>query len=285
MGRPEAGIFPGISRVEYESIDAINQSLLKRVLIDSPAHARYEQLHPADPTPAKILGDAIHQAVLEPARFEREYAAPAMDDEGRRYDKRTKEGKAKWAAWESENAGKTMIDSASDWKAIQRVKRELWARPVTRSILGGPGHIEIAIVWEDPKTGLWCKALVDRIQRRDHLTYLWDLKSCASASPIRFPRQAADLKYHFQAAFYLWGASIVRPAPDRRFGFLAVEKEEPWAMKPWECKPSVIEQGQLEVRAALDIWARCVERDEWPAYGDEIEEFHLPEWAYREVAA
>jgi hypothetical protein len=66
----------------------------------SPAHYKAWLENPPEPTPAMALGRAFHCALLEPERF----AATHVVAE--KFDRRTKEGKAKAEAWEAENQGK-----------------------------------------------------------------------------------------------------------------------------------------------------------------------------------
>jgi len=284
--KPTEGIFPGISREHYDSIQAINQSILKVAIQKSPAHARQEDLHPGKTTAAKLFGQAVHELVLEPQKFLSNWCSPAMNADGIRYKKTTKEGKAEWAAWEEKNAGKTILDIQEmphAWKKAHQIQRALMAQKASRQILVGRGLNECALVWQDSDTELWCKALIDRIELdREPCTHLWDLKSAAHCQPRRFAYQAADLGYHFQAGFYMMGAFALEPV-ERRFGFLTFEKEEPFVAKAFLCAASVIDQGQYEAKHALRLWDRCLQQDRWPAYGDAIDEFHLPEWAYREI--
>jgi len=284
--KPTEGLFPGISREHYGKIDAINQSLLKIARQKSWAHMREEQLHPTDTGDAKPFGDALHQLIMEPARFHANFCSPAFDGDGHRWKKTTIKGKAAWAAWEEEHAGKTIIDFPTikhAWKKLFQIQRAVEARHGARAIINSRGLTECGVVWQDAETGIWCKALIDRIELdRPPCHHLWDLKSARSAHPWNWAGDVVKFGYHFQAGFYLMGCDALEPR-ERRFGFLVVEKEAPFVVKPWLCKPSVIVQGQHEARVMLRQYAACLDSGKWPAYGEEIEEFNLPEWAYREI--
>src|SRR5690606_1712162 len=58
---------------EYLRWPMVSQSTLTVMRDKSPAHARYEQLHPSPSTPAQVVGDALHRAVLQPAEFTTEF--------------------------------------------------------------------------------------------------------------------------------------------------------------------------------------------------------------------
>ncbi len=95
--------------------------------------------------------------------------------------------------------------------------------------------------------------------------------------------------YHIQAAFYIDAMAAEdrrrgNPELDRRFIFLCFEKDPPFCVKAWSCPPSLVEQGREEYKALLRGWAKCLKDEEWPGYSQAIEDFHMPEWAYREVS-
>ena len=75
---PKDGLYRSVPMSEYETWEAINHSIL-HILEKTPMHARYAKTVPREPTPALEMGDAFHAAVLEPERFEAEYAeAPCI---------------------------------------------------------------------------------------------------------------------------------------------------------------------------------------------------------------
>jgi exodeoxyribonuclease VIII len=107
-------------------------------------------IHPPQPTAAMDFGTALHCAVLEPIRFSKEYiAAPKVD-------RRTKEGKATWAAFEADNADKSVMD-ADDFLTVQRMRESAWAHPIAKQLLSGQGHNEVGAVWVNEETGITCK--------------------------------------------------------------------------------------------------------------------------------
>ena len=288
MTDPTPGMYPGIDRASYDAKDAINQSVLKKGK-RTWAHARWYQLNPPEPTPALQLGQAMHQAVLEPDKFEQDWTCPPMNPETHKaYDRRSKEGKAAWAAHLEENPGKQAL-SMKDWTFVLNCRRAVWEHAAAKAFLGGEGMNELGVVWQDEETGLYCKALIDRMTRFDGYTWVVDVKSTKDVSPRGWPREVVNYGLHIQAACYIEAmeAEDVRrgnPPLDRRFAFLCFEKEPPFLVKAWVCPPSLIEQGREEFHGLLRGWKKCLEDDNWPGYGQGLEEFNLPEWAYREVS-
>ena len=88
---------------EYDQIPAVRRSALWEIR-KSPAHYKWAVENPSEDTPALKMGRAIHMAVLQPEEFPDTYAV--MPDG---IDRRTKEGKAAWAAWCEENDGKEVL--------------------------------------------------------------------------------------------------------------------------------------------------------------------------------
>src|SRR4051812_22205239 len=71
---PAYGIYPDVPMSVYSSWDAMRSTSLKKLAEKTPAHFRQEIENPGEPTPALILGDAIHAAALQPDRFDSEFA-------------------------------------------------------------------------------------------------------------------------------------------------------------------------------------------------------------------
>jgi exodeoxyribonuclease VIII len=275
----QEGIFPGVQRAVYESWDAANQSTLKRFK-KSAAHAKAEIDHPRAQTPGMLEGELCHLAALEPDKLELLYQpAPTNPDTGLQWDRRTKQGKVEWA--HAEEKGQTVVPLKA-WNLARAVRDALWAHPLAKEILSGKGVNEVGMVWECPENRVFCKSLVDRYTAFDGGPCLVDLKTTVDASPEGFPREIAKYDYHVQAAFYLWGARLLSPA-ERRFLFIAVEKEPPYGITVHELEESALIQGKEEFRVWLKRWAQARETGVWEGYPHGVFRSVLPAWRYREI--
>lgn len=267
--QPEVGLHQDVPEAVYHSWDAAGSSHLKLVG-RSLAHARYEQLHPKEQTRAQALGSAIHRAVLEPDRFEWEYCATAQ------CDRRTKEGKARWAAFVGKNAGKEILEG-DDYATCLAMRDAVWANPHAAEILKGPGLIEASAAWIDPETGLLCKGRMDRLAEHGSWSWIWDVKSTEDASPSGFAKAVSKWDYHCQAAHYLDGLNVLAPRK-RRFGFIAVEKKPPYCVALYELEEEDLEMGRYDNEQRLAALKQAVESGNWPGYSTEIEPLGLPGW-------
>lgn len=75
----EAGIYPPeeLTNEQYHAIPAVSKSDLDKI-DRSPAHYKFAKDNPQPPTTAMIRGTIVHAAILEPDRFEVDYA-PEFD--------------------------------------------------------------------------------------------------------------------------------------------------------------------------------------------------------------
>jgi len=263
----------GLSFSEYLKIDAINHSTLK-LFAKSAAHAQQEILHPSAPTPAQDLGQAIHTAILEPARFRKEYVlAPKVD-------RRTKEGKAAWAAFEDAHPNATVLKE-EDHSTCKGISESAWSHGIISQLLSGTGGNELVLLWDDEETAAPCKARLDRITVYNGFTCILDFKSTVEASIWAFARACAKYGYHSQGAFYLDGCKALEAAPvERRFLNVAFEKEPPYACAVYELTSASIEQGRMDYRKWMGQLLEARKTDLWPGYPTEIQQLELPKWAF-----
>ena len=269
----EPGIYPDMKRADYARLEAVNYSLLKNFR-RSPAHAREYMLHPQAPSVAMDFGTAFHTAILEPAKFASEYiAAPKCD-------RRTKVGKEAWTAFEEANRSKTVLD-CEDMDTIKAMSEACLQNEVVREILSSPGKNEVALVWDDTFTGLRCKALIDRITRFAGWTVAVDFKTADDAQPWAFSNAAAKYAYAEQAAFYLSGLNALHPV-QRRWLWVAVEKERPYGVAVYEPDRDALAQGQAEFMKHLETYKQCTETGIWPCYPSGVQALKLPKWAFTE---
>lgn len=98
-----SGIDYAMPQADYLALEALGSSDIKR-LLRSPAHYLAERNKVTEPTDSMVIGSAIHLAVLEPARFAAEVVQRPT------FDRRTTIGKAAFAAWSAEHAGRLALE-------------------------------------------------------------------------------------------------------------------------------------------------------------------------------
>jgi len=273
MSELKDGLYPGMTRTDYEAIEAINCSRLKHFK-KSAAHAREYMLHPAPPSEAMDFGSAFHCAILEPERFQKDYVvAPQVD-------RRTKAGKDTWSQFEELHRGKELL-AADDFDTLKGMRESCMSDKVVSELLSSPGKNEVCAVWTDLVTGLRCKCLIDRITRWAGWTVVLDFKTADNASPPIFSLAIAKYQYHEQAAFYLDGLKTLSDLP-RKWLFVAIEKKRPYALACYELGEAELALGKEMFQAHLKQYKSCVETNIWPSYPSGVTTIRLPKWSFVE---
>lgn len=263
---------------EYNMAEGIRRSDLWR-MEDSPEKFRYFLDHPAEKTPAMAFGAACHKMILEPADFGSEYAvAPNVD-------RRTKEGKAMWEAFQQDNEGKTIV-STDDADTMAEMEAVLERCPLAYKLIRGKGETEIPFFWTDPETGEKCKVKLDRLVKYNRRTYVVDYKTAQCAETFRFNSDMWKLGYYMQAAMYTEGVMRAKKLKKRPgFLFVVQEKKAPYSLNVIEVSEEVMNAGIAKFHQLMNRYHECRELDVWPGYmvGNIPNDSFVPTWMEREM--
>jgi len=268
---PKPGIYIDVLFSDYEKWEAINNSVLWTLISQSPLHAKEQMDNPPEPTEPFRIGRAFHTLLLEPRKFNRQYTIMPL------CDCRTKEGKTIYEAFKQNNDGKEIL-TQKDFDQLDVMGDAIKKQVIYRYIQ--QGEAEVCIVWEDKKTGLLCKARIDYVHRKHAI--LIDLKSTTDASKYEFSKAIYNYGYFQQAAWYSDGWKILT-GDEPCFVFLPVEKTPPYAVACYEVPEIDINAGRQSYRKALNIYAECVKKNEWPGYQKSVEFLGMPSWALRNL--
>ncbi len=185
-------------------------------------------------------------------------------------DWRTKDARAAKTAAEARGKTATLRD---DYRRAEALADAVKSHPIAGELFAAEGIAERSIWAHDDKTGA-------RIRCRPDWqigTLMVDLKTTKSAA--KFDLSIADYSYHLSAAFYLHTARMAGIDCD---GFLlvAVEKEPPYLIDVVEIGIDDMDTGQRLTRTAIDLWARCHERNQWPGLPEILRTSRMPGWAH-----
>ena len=272
----ESGIIIGMSNADYHALPSVSSSMLKTIL-RSPAHYRAAYLDGAprkEPTASMVLGSLTHTLFLEPEQYGSEYiVAPECD-------RRTKEGRAVYAAFQDAADDMTII-TAEQLATAQAMANALCSHQIHEAMTGG--HAEASIFWTDDQTGLAC-----RIRPDYHIAPcdMWptgliiDVKSTDDARSEAFARTCVNFGYDLSAAMYCDGfQQHYGTAEPPLFLLLVVERDAPHAVACYECSPEMLDKGHAKYRAAMNLLAESTASGMWPGYDDGIQLLNLPKWA------
>lgn len=258
----------------YHALPQISASQLV-TMRRSPLHFWDRYINPnnpvIEPTPAMFLGTLAHAAILEPQDFDSRYIV--LPDG---IDRRTKEGKA---LYESIIAtGKEPV-KADVWQQVKGMVAAAMRHELLQQILRAAKK-EHSIIYSCTETLEACRARPDiylpACEAYPHGLVL-DLKTTTDASPSVFGKRAWDGGMLIQAAHY--GAAIYSETGEwPAYGWVAIESQRPHAMKIYMATHEQIQYGREERLRLLRIYRDCMDSNNWPAYGDDIEPLELPAW-------
>lgn len=269
-----------MNELEYNAAPGIRRSDLWKIS-DSPEKFRYAMDHPEDErSPALVFGSAAHKLLLEPTEFFLEYA---VLPEG--LDRRTKEGKARYAEFLEREAGKEILD-AETYDTIRNMAMKVMASPMAVKLLAG--RREQPFFWTDPDTGVECKVKVDCLTwlEGEEIPVIVDYKTAKSAKTEAFMRDAYNYGYHLQAAMYSEAVMRKMNLKERpMFVFLIQEKEPCYAINIVTVPEDTMNYGLDTFRELLGIYKRCCETGVWYGYEGatgQPNELSLPGWLKKE---
>lgn len=252
----------GMPNDAYHSYAGVSKSGLD-LINRSPAHYRYGTKR--EPTSSMVLGSAIHAAILEPDLFEMEYVL--LKDV---HDRRKSEYKA---AVEVHGVDRVLI--AGDADRVAGMGEVVYSNKECKALLSQGGFFELSAFIECPETGVLMRC------RYDLMTvfgYTVDLKSSRSSAPTEFSKSVYNYRYHVQDAMY---SDIYKLITGKNidFKFLVVESDAPHIPMIYTLTDETKSIGFAEYRRNIETYAECIKNNEWPGYGETVQELSLPSWA------
>jgi hypothetical protein len=267
----------GLPAVDYHAMRALSASgawllaeeCAAKFLWRSPWNPLYE---PEAKTEFDI-GVAAHLAVLEPSRQADSIVLIEAGD--------YRSMKAREARDAARAAGKVPL-LPYQLDIVRAIAGSIRAHPIAGAAFAG-GEAEVTLTWQDPDTGIPCKARPDYLPK--HGSWLVDLKTAASANPRAWRDQAYRLGYHARAAWYLDGAETVLGRAPEEYWFVIVEKEPPYLVSVITLDEQALHWGRLANRKACELYHRSAAANDWPGYRqpgqnrDRAFRIGLPPWA------
>lgn len=227
-------IIEDMSNEDYHNHKSISSSRVK-VLLENP----YEYLNPIEKdSKAFSLGSATHSLVLEPHKFDNEFAvAPSLN-------RRTKKGKEEYLKFEDENIGKTVL-----------LKEEFEnAKNIAKSVLDlnlpflKDGITECSFFSKFDGVDVRCRP----DYYKEDMGIVVDLKTTDDASLKGFAKSVANFGYHTQASFYLKTLESMG-LNAFKFVFIAVEKKPPYMVGIYELDYESLQKGCRNIEKAFKL--------------------------------
>lgn len=265
------GFHPNVSEAVYHAkrLDVASYSGLK-IFGRSPLKYREWALGAGrEDTDAFRLGRAVHCAMLEPARFERDYTI--MPDFRENGEYRTKASRQRRDEWIAGRNGAPVLDEDT-CAQVRGMVASVLAHPKARWLLEG-GLSEVTLRWRDPETGVECRARIDHYN--EELAVIADLKSCEDASADAFfGRDCPKLDYQLQDSFYERGAAALGRTSE--FAFVCCEKAYPYEVAVHQLGERTLGEAHYEISRRLERFAHCIATNNWPGLPVAITKRELP---------
>jgi hypothetical protein len=289
------GIYRGIESNDYFGDPcpepSLSQSICKVLIERSPLHAMYEhpRLNPAAGDEeegekyekAKAIGNAAHAIMIGRGKTLEIVKAPDF-----------KTAKAKEVRDAAFAAGKSpILEKHFEVSAeiVSAGRDQLRRHEDDDAFLEGDG--EVALIWQDEGTGIWCRALVDWLHT--DLRTVDDYKTSGmSMAPHVIGLRAETAGWHVQAAFIERGLDALDPAGAgrRRFRFIAQEQSgRPYALTSMHMDEHWLTMGRKKAQAAISMWHAALRTGRWQGYPNravhpEYPGFREKQWLDRELS-
>lgn len=261
-----------MSNVDYHAASAVSKSDLD-LIAKSPAHYIESKNSPKEQTASMLLGSVAHKLVLEPDKFEEEFAiAPDVD-------RRTKAGKEQWAEFAKGITDKITVIDNSTFEQSMEIAKAVGSHPIASKLLHG-GQAELSYFWV--QNGIECKCRPDYL--RTDIKMVVDFKTAQDASPDEFAKAAYKYRYHVQTAWYLDGLRACG-LDIENFIFVVCETKPPYNIMVYAADVYMINLGRAEAKENLETYGRCLNSDVWHGYEQtpKINSLSLPDWVLRRI--
>lgn len=303
-----------LTNEQYHSdTEHINGSGLWTIYDRCPAAWRYKD-EEDEQSKALIFGTGSHTALLEPERFDAEYARmPVVDDFPKDKDGKptvlvttsdmnswAKERGIKGLSGKSKDEVIKIIQATGepvkiydviredaekasagkqmleggDYDAIQQMRAVIHANSYYSSLLSG-AYAEVSILGE--LYGEKAKVRFDCLTKGGDII---DYKTAVSARPEEFFRHAARLGYFMKMAMQHDMFCAAYPHPPRSVNLLVQEKKAPFIPALIRLTEEQLHIGRIQLHGAMEIYKACKKANSWPGYsmGNPVIEMETPEW-------
>ena len=216
----------------------------------SGAHGRHARQQELDPTYAMERGSAVHGLVTGTRKV---VGYPGAVRRGKEYE-----------AFVAENADAEILTSAEYAKAA-RMADAVRSCKLAEPVLQGVTEKSIKFQW----MGMPCRSTPD-VRGPDYLT---ELKTAATADPVRFPWHALRMAYHAQMA--MQNIAIELQAKDCYI--VCVEATEPHPVSVFRIDEKALDAGEKLLVLWMERLKQCESAQHYPAYSDCIVPIDLPD--------
>lgn len=260
---------------EYsQRLDRMNQSSLKHIG-QSPA-AFIAELDKSqrgeDKTSDEMhFGMATHMACFEPQLFRERFVV--QPDFGAMQSSKNRAARDEWKS-------KQHKDSVILTEQEMETLTEMLPKVQTFFEVYENAQPEVTLIGTDRDTGIKKRARVDLVGNvKNGGPVVVDLKTTRTVDKHLFMNEIIKRQVHLQLAYYSDLLSeVVGKSVDCHL--IACEKQAPFTCVGFAVPDDLIEQGRMEYKNLLSIYATCMRVGRWPDNGGRFIDLPVPAWVY-----
>lgn len=272
----EPGLYADLDETAYHSDPvpkehggSISVSAIKLLVPDStPADFRHARDNKRAEKKVFKVGHAVHAKVLGVG------ADVAVIDGNRNANA----VKAEIAAAEEKGL---IVLKTPEFECVEAMAEQVLKHPTASALFQkGYGTPEVSAFFRDDVTNIVRRCRFDWLPDEDRGRLIVpDLKTAENPTARAFGRDAAKFHYPMQGSWYLDALDALGIGnKDNKFVFVVVGKNAPHHVTVHELTTQQRAIGHRLNRAAIDLYAQCMEADEWPGLPENVTELELPDW-------
>lgn len=262
-------------------------------------------------TSSMEFGSLVHLRVLQPEKFESEYAifpekTPDNDFDSERLKSMCKEFGEKVTGTKRELAerlrvhipgfkiyeeiidemsscGKKLLPHAT-MKKLNIIHDKIYSHHQVGEWMR-LGESEKKGYWQDPETGIVMPFVADRFFKYKNIGIIIDLKITTYFEDRRFQNSNYDEGRAIQAASYLKAISEIEGHPFDNFLFVAIEPNAPHRIRYYQLDHAAIEAGEVEMKYYLKEFKERWTNKDWSPRSEDIKikTTSLNEWNWTAI--
>lgn len=229
------------------TIDQLNERPLSysslKEFAKSPRHYLDYLNRKKETTAPMLFGSMIHCLLLEPAKFNEQFAVMGT------IDRRTSAGKEAYAKFVEESEGKDVV-MENDYNDARALVDNVLSNPNLKQYVDNCHQFEQefrAELWGLPMRGFFDGIAQD---------YILEVKTTQDATPDTLMRDFYNRQYHMQAGLY----NLVSNKPIK---YLIIETKSPYDSYIADATESYIKKGQDVLSTNLVEFTKCMEQNLW----------------------
>jgi len=263
MNPTACGVF-NIEEEKYHRIKALNNSSMKIAYDYSMLHFKCKldgqgvgKPFTAQQLSAFAFGSAVDLAIFEPERFKNEVIqTPDWNKSSKKYKE-----------WDfSVGPDKTKL-SPDKYGRARGTAQAVFKKKAASRLLES-GWAQKSIIWKHPVYGFYCKGRTDWLCDTEE-PIVTDLKTTEKAVYHRFKWIARNLKYYWQAYWYLTGLTITTGVDHKEWRWLVAETYPPHESIVYVTDKEGVEGAGEQIEEVCERYAECLETGIFPGYPDE----------------